>query len=94
MLGWSVLESPVYELRRAVHAFQTLAFELATKLRELKNEINCYCDYGNEPGEDLENLLESSHGSFVRLSIEAARRTVIHEFGRYFGMDENQLKDV
>ena len=25
---------------------------------------------------------------------EQIRRTVIHELGHYFGMDENQLKDV
>jgi predicted Zn-dependent protease with MMP-like domain len=25
---------------------------------------------------------------------EQIRRTVIHEFGHYFGMDEEQLKDV
>ena len=70
MLGWSVLESPINELRRAAHAFQTLAFELATKLRELKDEIDRYCGYGNQPGEDSGGLLESSHSSLIRLSIE------------------------
>jgi predicted Zn-dependent protease with MMP-like domain len=32
-----------------------------------------------------------STGAEVRDQI---RRTVIHEFGHYFGMDEEQLKDV
>ena len=57
----------------------------------------CMCSFDLPTGPDYVVLYQKNIEAVCSTEAEIRdqiRRTVIHEFGRYFGMDEEQLKDV